>query len=50
MNEESKKIEKKMEQGEPEVNAAELSEQELQDASGGTATAGFLKASSRVAD
>ena len=50
MSEESKKIEKKAEQTEQEVKPAELPEQELDKVAGGTASAGFLKASSRVTD
>jgi hypothetical protein len=50
MSEESKKIEKKPEQTEPEVKPAELSEQELDKAAGGASTPAFLKATSRVTD
>jgi hypothetical protein len=50
MSEETKKIEKKSEQTEPEAKASELSEQELEKAAGGAGSAGYLKSTSRVTD
>ena len=50
MSEETKKIEKKSEQTEPEAKASELSEQELEKAAGGASSPGYLKSTSRVTD
>jgi hypothetical protein len=48
MSEESKKVEKTEQETEQQVKTPEMLEQDLDNIAGGAATAGFLKASSRV--